>query len=119
MFRNSTITTDSLYWMGSTIGPFDYVYTPKPVASTQKTDTAYNVLLAIPGYKKEDLKIEVQDRVLSVFGESKSRQIQFSKTVELPEHLETPEATLEDGILCVSFSYSIRAQKQLVPIKAR
>ena len=80
-----------------------------------ETDTHYHVQLALPGLKKQDINIDLQDRRLSITGERKeeieekntkyhireTRYGQFERSVMLPDNInqEKIDARFEDGIL--------------------
>lgn len=50
----------------------------------KETDTAYDITLAIPGFKKEDIKISLNDNVLTVTAErndEKKEQDKYGKVI--------------------------------------
>ena len=79
------------------------------------SQTAYKIYLDIPGFKKEDITIEVKDRELKISGERQPTKMgeedtllrqerrfgRFSKTFSLPEGIveEKTEAKFADGVL--------------------
>jgi HSP20 family protein len=90
-------------------------YTFQPKADIIEGEKSFDILLAVPGMKKEDFKIDLNDRELTVSGERKHsaekndkfyRSFQtdygsFSRTFVLPEavDVEKIEAKYENGIL--------------------
>ena len=86
-----------------------------PAANVKELDNSYHIELAVPGMKKEDFKIELDDDVLSIRAEHKTesenkterftkREFNFASFVRsfrLPEHVtaENISASYEDGIL--------------------
>lgn len=86
-------------------------YPPHNVIKTgEKT---YTVELAVAGFKRDDLSIEIKDHVLTVKGERGQRRPEeqyihrglstrkFSKSYRLSEYTEVVGADLTDGILSV------------------
>lgn len=89
----------------------------RPEIDITETDKHFTINLSVPGIKKEDIKIELDDDRLSIIGERKvleedvtikfrKQQIAFGKFHEsftLPENInkESITAKHEDGILSV------------------
>lgn len=90
-----------------------------PTASeVVETPAAFRILLDVPGFKKEDIQIEVKERQLVISGERKApergedertlrqerRFGKFSRTFSLPEGIaeEKAEAKFTDGVLEVN-----------------
>lgn len=74
--------------------------------------------IALPGFSKEDLKIEVDGRILSISAEidekDESRwRHSFHKRYELPNDANTDqiEAKMENGILSLTFGEVKEAKK--------
>ena len=77
-------------------------------------DMKYDIELAIAGFSKDDIDIELKDHVLSVKGERGARRDQdqyvhkgisgrkFYKSFRLSEYAEVSGADMKDGILTVS-----------------
>lgn len=86
-----------------------------PSANIRETETAYAIELAIPGFQKDNFKIEVRDRVLEVSSVSESENEEkrenyirkefsyssFSRTFRLPRTVDADQisATYENGVL--------------------
>lgn len=86
-----------------------------PSCDIEETDRQYLMNFDLPGVKKEDIKIELQDRVLTVSGERKEEKKDekknryqserfygsFSRSFTLPEQVkaEQVEAHYKDGVL--------------------
>ncbi|OQX58155.1 MAG: heat-shock protein Hsp20 [Helicobacteraceae bacterium 4484_230] len=90
---------------------FDFV----PSVNTREADDAYFVEVDLPGIKKEDITIDVNDNVLSISGEREvkeehkeneyykieSRFGSFERRFTLPEDVDAEkiEASSKDGVL--------------------
>jgi len=86
-----------------------------PGMDVSETDSHYHVQVALPGMKKEDINIDLQDRRLTISGERKeetedkekkhhvreTRYGKFERSVMLPENInpDNIDARFEDGIL--------------------
>ena len=90
-------------------------YPPHNILKTGDTD--YLIELAVAGFSRDELNIEVKDRTLTVTGEhqSKGREYihrgistkKFKRTFRLSEHVKVNGADLVDGILSVILKYEI------------
>ena len=77
----------------------------------------YLIELAIAGFTKEEINVEVKDRTLTVMGEhvSKGREFihrgistkKFKRTFRLSEHVNVNGADIQDGILAIELKYVI------------
>lgn len=86
-----------------------------PAANVKETETEYVLELAIPGRKKEDFNVEIDNDILTISSEVKSEENKeddgytrreftfssFKRVFSLPEtiSLDKIDATYEDGIL--------------------
>lgn len=89
----------------------------KPAINIAETNSTYMLELALPGYKKEDLHIMIEDDVLIVRGNASCvpehyEEVQhfykkefyvesFTRTFLLPEDVDTASASLKEGILFI------------------
>jgi len=94
-------------------------------------NNTYDVELAVAGFKREDLSIEIKDHVLAVKGERSQRRPEeqyihrglstrkFTKSYRLSEYTEVVGADLKDGILSVGLEVIVpEANKpKLIAIK--
>ena len=90
-------------------------YPPHNILKTGETD--YLIELAVAGFSREELSIEVKDRTLTVTGEhtSKGREYihrgistkKFKRTFRLSEHVQVHGADLKDGVLSVELKYVV------------
>ena len=80
-------------------------------------DQEYLIELAIAGFSKDEISVEVKDRTLTVKGEhvSKGREFihrgistkKFKRTFRLSEHVNVNGADIQDGILAIELQYVI------------
>jgi len=86
-----------------------------PAANVSETDKEYRIELVIPGFKKEDVKVNVQNEVLEVSAESKTEKEEktrkftrkefaygsFNRSFQLPKaaDLEKISAKYDNGLL--------------------
>ena len=80
--------------------------------------------MAVAGFKKEHIDIELKDHVLTIKGERPSRREQdryvhkgisaknWKKSFRLSEYTEVTGADLEDGILAVNLQVVLPKEKQ-------
>ena len=90
-------------------------YPPHNILKTGDTD--YLIELAVAGFSRDELNVEVKDRTLTVTGEhqSKGREYihrgistkKFKRTFRLSEHVNVNGADLVDGILSIELKYVI------------
>lgn len=104
-----------------------------PGIDVRETDRAFEIEVSLPGIKKEDIKIDLEDRTLTVSGERKStreednvkyhlvesRYGSFSRTLTLPNNInrETIDADFTDGILRITIEKSQNAMTKQIQIK--
>ena len=85
-------------------------------------DENFIVELAVAGFSKDELSIEVKDRTLMITGEhvSKGRDFihrgistkKFKRTFRLSEYVQVNGATLKDGILAIVLKLEIPEEKR-------
>ena len=90
-------------------------YPPHNILKTGETD--YLIELAVAGFARDELTVEVKDRTLTVCGEhiSKGREYihrgistkKFKRTFRLSEHVQVHGADLVDGILSIDLKYEV------------
>ena len=89
-----------------------------PMVNIRNLDKEFKVELAVPGYKKEDLKVAIADGVLTISSEQKMEKESdqdgwkrrefsynsFSRDFQLPENTDADsvKATFTDGVLNLS-----------------
>ena len=104
-------------------------YPPHNVIKTG--DRTYTVELAVAGFKREDLSIELKDHVLTIKGDRAQRRPEdqyvhrglstrkFVKSYRLSEYTEVVGADLTDGILTVDLEVIVPEEQKpkLITIK--
>ena len=95
---------------GSDYPPYDIVKTG---------DDKYTIELAVAGFKKDELNLEVKDQYLTIRGDSSTRHSNeeylhkniarraFTKRFSLAENVKVDEAKIEDGVLVVTLTHEI------------
>ncbi len=91
----------------------------KPQTDIVEKDGQFELLLSLPGMKKEDIKIDLKDNVLTISGERKLNKEEngkyhrvetyygsFSRSFTLPENVKKDgiDATFTDGMLSLGAS---------------
>ena len=88
------------------------------------SEMKFTVEMAVAGFKKEHIDIELKDHVLTIKGERPSRREQdryvhkgisaknWKKSFRLSEYTEVTGADLEDGILAVNLEVVLPKEKQ-------
>ena len=84
----------------------------------------YTIELAVAGFKKDELKINLKDNYLTIEGESNSKNSNgeylhkniarrsFIKRFSLADNVEVEDATFEDGVLAVSLKHNIPEEQK-------
>ncbi len=117
---------------GNGLGSVEEHFTP-PI-DIQETDDAYIVEADVPGMKKEDVHIEVNDDVLTIKGERKSEHEEkredyhrierqygsFRRTVTIPGgfQYDAVKAKFKDGVLRVTLPKREDAKPRRIEVKA-
>ena len=90
-------------------------YPPHNVVKDE--EMKYTLEMAVAGFSKDELSVEVKDRTLTVTGEHVSRGREFihrgistkkfKRTFRLSEHVHVNGADIHDGILAIKLQYII------------
>lgn len=102
-----------------------------PACDVEETDTHYLLSFDLPGVRKEDVKIELKDSLLSVAGErsiereSRSRHFveraygTFFRSFQLPSDADADgvQAEYKDGVLGISIPKAARAKPRQIEIR--
>lgn len=110
------------------------LYPPHNVV--KHSESTYTIELALAGYKKEDLQVEVKEGILVITGDNRStvdteegreylhRGIsgkKFTRTFRLSEHVVVDGADFVDGLLVIDLKVVIPEEKRprTIPIGAQ
>lgn len=123
---------DNLF--NDSLGKFERNVFFTPRVDVTESDKAFEVNVALPGLKKEDINIEVKNDLLTISGERKMKNEnndskyhlvetyygKFSRTFSLPENVagEGVSAEFTDGILKIEVPKTeVKENKTTVTIK--
>ncbi len=106
-----------------------------PSVNTREGEYAYHVEVDLPGFKKEDIHVDLKDNVLTISGERKNKKEikekdyykkessygKFQRSFTLPENTdaENIEANSQDGVLEVVIPKIERSKKETKKIKIK
>ena len=92
-------------------------------------DNKWSIELALAGFSKDDIEIEVKDNMMTINGELKSEDNEyvykgissrkFSKSFTLAEFTECESATMENGILSIILEKNIPEDKKPQTVKIK
>ncbi|MFW5847577.1 MAG: Hsp20/alpha crystallin family protein [bacterium] len=102
-----------------------------PLGDVIETEKEYNIDLMLPGIKKDDIKIKIEDGKISIEGERKENKEnkfnhketwfgKFKKTYVLPDdiNVDNVDASYEDGILKVKIPKDTeKIKSKLIEVK--
>lgn len=95
-----------------------------PYDIIKEGESNYKIELAVAGFKKDELSIQLKDNTLTIKGESNSKSSNgdylhkniarrsFSKNFTLAENIEVGDAEFEDGVLGVSLTHNIPEEQR-------
>ncbi len=103
-----------------------------PLVNIRNLDKEFKVELAVPGYSKENLKVEVSDGILTVSSEQKMEKESaqdgwkrrefsynsFSRSFQLPDNAdpESVKASFTDGVLHLAIT---KKNPETSPVRAK
>lgn len=115
-----------------TLSASNYSAIRNPLHDVIETDKDYIVEVSLAGVKKENIKIDVEDDVLTISAERKENEQKFNKkqtyygkfvkSFTLPESIdkENIQASFEDGILKLEIpKLEIESKKKIKQIEIR
>jgi HSP20 family protein len=101
-----------------------------PAADLEETDTHYQLMLDLPGVKKDEIQIEVRENRLHISGERKFEKNtklvaertfgHFERVWTLPKDVdaEKVEAAYSDGVLNVRIAKAEQAKPRVIKVQA-
>ncbi len=116
----STVGFDSLASMLDQVADFDNEATNYPPYNIERlTENEYRITMAVAGFGKEDVNIEVKENALSIRGEKKEVDTErsflhrgiasraFERRFQLADHVEVRGADVKDGLLSVDLKREV------------
>ena len=107
----------------------------KPNADIREDEKAYHIVMDIPGLRKEDLKIKIEENILSISGEKKEDVKKedekyhlnerlfghFERNFRLPEDADREKigASVENGVLTITIEKTEEKQPKVIDIKVK
>tara|TARA_Y100001956_G_C3988345_1_gene128143 strand:- start:207 stop:584 length:378 start_codon:yes stop_codon:yes gene_type:complete len=117
-----TVGFDNIFDQLSTLSDFDIPnYPPYNIKKIDKEN--YQLEMALAGFTKADVIVEVKENTLTISGKSSDKEEDsfvhqgiarraFKRRWTLAEHLEVDEAKLKDGILMVKMKLNLPEEKK-------
>ncbi|MFK5927537.1 MAG: Hsp20/alpha crystallin family protein [Desulfuromusa sp.] len=106
-----------------------------PRADISETDDEFCITAEVPGIKREDVKIDIDDHVLSIRGENKQEKEEkgkkfhrieryygsFNRSFSLPQNVneDNIEAVFKDGVLTLTIPKTEVKKPKAIEIKAK
>ena len=126
-FLNRTIGFEDVFTRFFQMEEYNSAY---PFYNIKKVhDEKYSLEMALAGWKKSDIKVTVENGVLSIVGKVEKNtdkyihkgvaQRAFMKRLQLSEYVECTGAKLEDGMLKVELVYDPPEDKKTKEIKIK
>ena len=116
----STVGFDSLASMLDQVANFDNEADNYPPYNIERlTENQYRITMAVAGFGKEDVKIEVKENTLAIRGEKKEAEKEptflhrgiasraFERRFQLADHVEVRGADVKDGLLSVDLEREV------------
>jgi molecular chaperone IbpA len=130
-FYRSTIGFDRLFQLLDSAGTPDADVSPYPPYNIERlAENDYRISMAVAGFARDDIKIEVKEQTLLVRGEKKAEleadnrqflhrgiaQRAFERRFQLADHVEVKGADLKDGLLHIELQRNIPERMKPRPI---
>ena len=116
----STVGFDSLVSVFDQIAGFENEATTYPPYNIERlTDNEYRITMAVAGFDKHDVEIEVNEGILSIRGEKKEAEKEraflhrgiasraFERRFQLADYVEVRSADVKDGLLSVDLEREV------------
>jgi molecular chaperone IbpA len=128
----STVDFDSLVSRLDQVAAFDEAATYPPYNIERVTENEYCITMAVAGFGKEDVEIEVKENRLSIRGEKKKTDTErrflhrgiasraFERRFQLADHVEVSGADVKNGLLSVDLKHEVpeRLKPRIIQIGA-
>ena len=121
-FYRSTVGFDRLFQLLDNVGGVEGDQPTYPPYNIERlSENAYRITMAVAGFAADDIKIEVKEQGLTVYGEKKPEpegtqreflhrgiaQRAFERRFQLADHVEVKGADLKDGLLHIELQRNI------------
>lgn len=106
-----------------------------PRADITETDDAFSITAEVPGIKRDNVKINIEDHVLSIHGENKQEKEEkgkkfhrierfygsFNRSFSLPENVNEDkiDAIFKDGVLTLTIPKTEVKKPKAIEIKVK
>ena len=129
----STIGFDRLAGLLDQAGGLDAELTAYPPYNIERlSENGYRITMAIAGFSKSDVTLEVRDSTLTVRGEKKPEAAEraflhrgiagrgFERRFQIADHVEVVAADLQDGLLHIELKRELpeKMKPRVIPIGA-
>lgn len=104
-----------------------------PLMDVAESEDAYQLVLELPGVRRDDVTITLEDGVLAITGERRREEVDgiqmrrierrhgaFHRSIRLPERIDPDgvEATFADGLLTISVAKAEEARPRTIEIRS-
>ncbi len=130
-FRNLTVGFDNVFDQLSSLSQFEIPKYP-PYNIKKVDDNKYQLEMALAGFAKTDLDVEVKDNTLTVTGNSSDdtentnsfvykgiAQRAFTRQWALIDYLKVFNASFKDGVLVVDMELNLPEEKKSKKIEVK
>ncbi len=130
-FRNLTVGFDNVFDQLSSLSQFEIPKYP-PYNIKKVDDNKYQLEMALAGFAKSDLEVEVKDNTLTVTGNSADdtentnsfvykgiAQRAFTRQWALIDYLKVFNASFKDGVLVVDMELNLPEEKKSKKIEVK
>ena len=130
-FKNMTVGFDDIFDQLSSMSKYVNDIPNYPPYNIKKVDKdKYQLDMALAGFSKDDVKVEIKENILTVSASSSDKEDDsfvhkgiakraFKRQWTLAEHLEVQDAKLKDGVLTVDMKLNLPEEKKPRTIKIK
>ena len=130
-FKNLTVGFDDIFDQLSSMSKYVNDIPNYPPYNIKKVGKdKYQLDMALAGFSKDDVKVEVKENTLTVSASSSDKEDDsfvhkgiarraFKRQWTLAEHLEVKDAQLKDGVLTVDMKLNLPEEKKPRTIKIK
>ena len=130
-FKNMTVGFDDIFDQLSSMSKYVNDIPNYPPYNIKKVGKdKYQLDMALAGFSKDDVKVEIKENILTVSANSSDKEDDsfvhkgiakraFKRQWTLAEHLEVQDAKLKDGVLTVDMKLNLPEEKKPRTIKIK